>query len=637
MRRAFAVSILLTLTLLAGCLGDEDPAPAEASDLPPGVGNVGGSAKAVTSVFPGPYDFEGPYSAVVTPGTLEVKDPVRVSIPSPIDGADIEMGLFLPDTAERVPILMFSTPYIDAEESVTRAGGVAPTAPTVTDPSAAVDSLIENFVPHGYAVVTHSVRGTGGSDGCNDLMGPGELADIDAALTWLGTQDWSNGNIAMTGVSYDGSTPWTAAATGNPHLKTILPISGVPDLYGLMYRNGSSEARGPLLLNALYIQGGIDSGEAAAAPGRLCPEAMEGLVLSGAAGALGTDPTGYWQARNRKPLVEQNYKGSVFSIQGLQDWNVDPSQVIPWVDQLEAKGLVTRQLLGQWGHAWPDGIGAEGAAVVCDDTGGLPGACVRADWKEIMLRWLDHELKGDAAVDIGAPVQVRDSLGRWRNEEHYPPHDAVWTTYHLGGSLLLPEAGPRESAILVPQAGPGIPPNPPSSADLAVQSAARFVLGPVEEDLLVAGLPKVHVTVTPQGPGGYVGAYLYAVGPDDGEECGAGTRLGWTTMNLAFHDGGTTRREVMPGQTVRALMEIQPMDGVVPAGHVLALCIWVFTETSGTDTGAGVVVPADVQMRVPTLPPGPITLEMGGDIESTLLLPTITRDGSVYFEPPVPS
>lgn len=76
------------------------------------------------------------------------------------------------------------------------------------------------------------------------------------------------------------------------------------------------------------------------------------------------------------------------------------------------------------------------------------------------------------------------------------------------------------------------------------------------------------------------------------------------------------------------------MDGVVEAGHVLALCIWVFTETSGTPAGP-VTVPADVQMRTPTIPPAPVTLEMGGDIQSTLILPTVKRGPEVYFTPPV--
>jgi predicted acyl esterase len=617
-RLPVALAALLTLTVLAGCAtGDAPDDSPDAGTLAP---NVGGSDKVVTSVFPGQYNFTGPYSRVLTPGTLAIKDPVRVEIDSPLGGS-IEFGLFLPDTAEKVPILLFSTPYLDAEDSVARqqaqAQGQNP-PPTVVAPSAAVRSLIENFVPHGYAVVTHSVRGTGGSDGCNDLMGPGELADIDTALTWLGTQEWSSGAIAMTGVSYDGSTPWTAAATGNPYVKTILPISGVPDLYGLMYRNGSSESRGPFLLNALYVQGGIDSGEPAQAPGRLCPEAAEGLALSGVAGVLGEDPTGYWQARNRKPMVEANYKGSVFSIQGLQDWNVDPSQVVPWVDELESKGIRTRQLLGQWGHAWPDGLGEDGANVDCSDTNGLPGACVRADWKEIMLRWLDQELKG-LDVDTGAAVQVRDNLGRWRNEEHFPPRDTTWTRLNLNHGLLTDDAGPAQSFILYPAGAAGNPfpgiPEFPSAADVSVKQAADFALPPATEDMLVVGLPKVHITVTPQGPGGYMGATLVDVDPDGVERF-----IGWTSMNLAFADGTTTRKEVVPGEPLEVKMEIQPMDAVIQKDHQLVLRLWVLADRD----------------RLPTLPPSTVALETGEDGMSVLLLPTVVRGPEVYFTPPMP-
>lgn len=640
MTRPLLVALAMIVPLLAGCAADAPGkgAGAAVGDLVP---NLGGTVdQVVTSVFPGTYNFTGPYSRVLTPGTLPILAGERVVIASPIDGSDIEMGVFRPDTTERVPILVFSTPYIDAEESVTRQAGQAGselpvnpvgTPPTAINPSASVKSLIENFVPHGYAVVTHSVRGTGGSDGCNDLMGPMEMADLDAAMTWLGEQDWSNGAIGMTGVSYDGSTPWTAAATGNPYVKTIIPISGVPDIYGLMYRNGSSEQRGPLLLNALYVQGSLDSGELDAAPRRLCPEAIEGLALSGVAGVIGNDPTGYWQARNRKPAVAANYKGSVLSVQGLQDWNVDPSQVVPWVGELEKQGIRTKQLLGQWGHAWPDGIGTNGSAIDCNDGNGVPDYCVRADWKEIMLRWMDQELKG-LDVDTGAPVQVRDDLGRWRNELTYPPNDTNWTTYHLNHGALTLEPGPSESAILYPRATqdndacvPGLPDqpdtcvpilDPPSVTETSVRKAADFALPPAATDLLVVGLPKVHITVTPQGPGGYMGATLIDRSPDGTER-----NVGWTSMNLAFADGSTEFTPVTPQQPIRAMMEIQPMDSVIEAGHQLVLRLWVITDRD----------------RLPTIPPSPIALEMGGDVETVLVLPTVVRDEAVYFVPPAPA
>jgi len=40
--------------------------------------------------------------------------------------------------------------------------------------------------------------------------------------------------------------------------------------------------------------------------------------------------------------------------------------------------------------------------------------------------------------------------------------------------------------------------------------------------------------------------------------------------------------------------------------------------------------------RVPTIPPSPVALETGGDIRSVFILPTVERDESVYFMPPLP-
>jgi X-Pro dipeptidyl-peptidase len=617
MRRALLLAAVLLLTVLAGCAqkATTPPAPVQA---PLQQSNLGGEQAVVTSVFPGTYDFTGPFSNVVTPGPLKMKAPERVKIPSPVDGSDIELGLHLPDAPGPFPVLVFASPYFFAEDAPNVGNPVQPVggSRTVLDETkgSSLYGLESNFEPNGYAFVVVAVRGTAGSSGCNDLMGPDEITDLDAAITWVGTQKWSTGKVAMTGVSYDGSTPWSVASKGNPYLTTIIPISGVPDMYGLMYRNGSAESRGPFLLNALYIEGSYVSGPPDGVPMRVCPEAYQGLALSGVAGVTGSDPTGYWAARNRKPAVESNYKGSIFSIQGLQDWNVDPSQVIPWVDHLEASGLKTKQLIGQWEHSWPDNIGEKGAGMDCPNGNPDVKVCNRADWKESLLHWLDHELKS-LPIDTGAPVQVADDTGRWRNEAHYPPHDANWTTYQLDGGLLTDKAGAHQSFVLYPQAAGGFPPNPPSAVDLGVKGAADFTLGPLPKDLLIAGLPKVHVAVTPQGPGGYIGAYLY-----DRDPHGAERRIGWTTMNLAFADGGRERHEVIPGTTIEAMLEIQPMDSVVPAGHQLVLRLWVFTDAD----------------RLPTIPPGPVALETGSDVTSVLELPTVERAPDVYFDPPAP-
>ncbi len=580
----------LVATTLAGCANVETPNEA-APEPTPAVIPVPGAEEAVPQ---GTYDFTGPYSRVLVQGALDILPPVRIDVPSELDGANIEMALWLPDGDGPFPVMLFSSPYFYAPQ----AGGR-----TVDQPGGAVQNLIEQLVPHGYAFATHAVRGTAGSDGCNDLMGPQETADIDQAVTWLGTQEWSNGNVAMTGVSYDGSTPWGVASLGNPHLKTIIPISGVPDMHGLMYRNGSSEMRGPALLNALYIAGGVSSADRTDIPGRLiCPDAYQGLALSGVAATTGYDPTGWWQERNRKAGVEANYEGSVFSVQGLQDWNVDPSQVVPWVDELEKQGIKTKQLLGQWGHAWPDGIGNDG----------VRAEMYRADHNEILLRWLESELKG-LNVSTGPAVQVMDDLGRWRNEAHFPPRDADWMVLGTSAQGVLVEKDAEPGRFILPPNVLGQASLPTVANAPVAPMSVDFTLGPMSKDMLIAGLPKVHVTVEPHGPGGYMAAYLYERSPD-----GDDRRIGWTTMNLLYAAGGTEPVPVVPGEPLDVKMEIQPMDSVVQKNNSLVLRLWVFTDGD----------------RLPTVPPTGVTLLSGPD--SVLRLPVIERGPEYYFTPPAP-
>jgi X-Pro dipeptidyl-peptidase (S15 family) len=49
------------------------------------------------------------------------------------------------------------------------------------------------------------------------------------AITFAGTQDWSNGRAGLSGVSYLTSSQWTIAATRPPHLAAINPWEGWSD------------------------------------------------------------------------------------------------------------------------------------------------------------------------------------------------------------------------------------------------------------------------------------------------------------------------------------------------------------------------------------------------------------------------
>ena len=128
----------------------------------------------------------------------------------------------------KVPVIAEFGPYFQ-EPSVQ--------TPTIEVPGSWLgEMIIDQILPHGYAFAQVSVTGTGRSNHCMDLMGTAEQLGNDAAVSWLGSQDWSNGNVAMIGKSYDGSTPWQAAMFGNEHLKTIVPISGLIGVKELMWK-----------------------------------------------------------------------------------------------------------------------------------------------------------------------------------------------------------------------------------------------------------------------------------------------------------------------------------------------------------------------------------------------------------------
>ena len=54
----------------------------------------------------------------------------------------------------------------------------------------------------------------------------------------------------------------------------------------------------------------------------------------------------YWGERYFLDRVLENYEGSVYLIQGMHDWNVDPHMAIPVINQLKDVGIGQRAFSG---------------------------------------------------------------------------------------------------------------------------------------------------------------------------------------------------------------------------------------------------------------------------------------------------
>ncbi len=359
MRRALLMLVILLPAMFSGCFGEEEII----------------SVPEESSAYPQPWERSDytyvdsdVFSRVTVNGSHEI-DVVRsvfidVATITAADGgagltgdAIVHLGLWLPviegcdweaaNLSEDclVPVIAEIGPYyndgdVDALTPADRLGRF----------------LIENYVPHGYGVAQVSVFGTGDSNHCMDLMGTDEQRGIDAAVSWLGSQEWSNGKVGIIGKSYDGSTPWEAATFGNPYLATIVPMSGLIGVHDLMWRNGSMEARGMIMHNGVYGSFGVD-GDADDIE-NACEGYIEGYANGPAAylsgGMVEYAGNTYWTERSFLDRVVENYNGSIYIIQGMQDWNVDPHMAFPTHQIVADAGIETKTLAGQWAHDYPD-------------------------------------------------------------------------------------------------------------------------------------------------------------------------------------------------------------------------------------------------------------------------------------------
>ena len=450
--------------------------------------------------------------------------------------------------------------------------------------------LIENFVPHGFAIAQVSVFGTGESNHCMDLMGHDEQAGIDAAVEWLGTQSWSNGNVGIIGKSYDGSTPWNAAATGSEYIKTIVPMSGLIGVHELMWRNGSMEARGALMHNGVYGSFGIDgdSGDAE----NLCEGYMEGYYAGVAAYLSGDNlawtGSDYWEERYFLDRVIDNYNGSVYIIHGMQDWNVDPHMAFPTHNRMIENGFEVKGLYGQWGHDYPDRLSGHSGLSSGRGAEAYPFT-LRWDWADDLLEWFDFYLKEEGVKPL-LHAEIQDNIGGWRVEQQYPPSDVIVQKYPFDSNGCEVISG---------------------GASISTTSQTVLECNAFTSDTRIVGMPTISIesTIFPTATSGHLFVEMV--------QSSNGMHLGHAVMDLRFHAGGKNGQILLPGQTVTANMEFLAMDVVIPAGDGIQLKI----SQTGED-----YVPSPVSLQ-------PVTIAL--DESSVLSLTILNRDCSDLFLPPM--
>jgi predicted acyl esterase len=593
---ALSIALIFVLVSMSGCIFSDRSIVDEISDE----GEYPSIYDRHTLTWQDNHTFsyileQGPYHSLdVQEAFIEV-DTSEIWETGP-DTSEVHLSYWLPSNTlegEQVPVIAVISPYYSygtqGDEST----------PTNIVSAGRGEFIFENFVPHGYAFAQVAVFGTELSSGCFDYRGAGEGLGIHYAVEWLGTQNWSNGHVGLYGKSYEGATQWEAAALGSEYLKTIVPISGTTALHPLLYKNGSAEARSQVM-HMNYFSSTVDYNEDDL--DNVCPDIVEGLFagpVTYGAGELDPYMSNYYDERSHIDKAFENWNGSVYWVQGLQDWNVDPHQVfggpigVNWYQDYIDAGFEIRGILGQWEHNYPDQWTKHNA-----QDSGYGGEAIhnmtRWDWAQDLFEWYEYYLK-DIGPQPDLTAQVQRNDGQWRIEETWPPEDIEW--YDL--SLSDCSSSGAFTGGGAPVVGGG------QTVTTTCSALSE------NDDILISGLIRLHLEAVATMDGGQIFAEL--------RDSETGIRLGHATMDIRYHAGGYEPQTVLPSEQVTMMMEFQAIDAILPAGHGINI---VFTE-SGEDYLAPACGPSCTIHIIPSI--------------SQLSIPHITSDsGTVLITPQNP-
>ncbi|MCI4567222.1 CocE/NonD family hydrolase [Lysobacter sp. CFH 32150] len=461
------------------------------------------------------------------------------------DGVELDGWVVRPNIPGPVPLVLDITPYY---------GGGDPTVTKATGINAVFGKPFLELVKRGYAIAILSVRGTGNSGGCFSIGGPEEAKDLATAVEYFAAQPWSNHNVGAMGVSYDGTAPQDLWVEGSPSLKTIVPISGISDMYRYNYVNGVPiddtigfntyywllTGLGPAgLYTGSQLLDPVNVPDAVA--GEACEERVE-VTTETFTSFVSGNKTPYWQARdhlaelNADPLKK---RASVFYIHGLQDWNVKPHNMEGWIEALQRSNVPFKAWLGQWDHAWPD----------------------RSDWITVMTAWFDQFLKNRNTGILDAPkVQVKDDAGQWRNEPKWPAQSKKVTLYPQVTGLLGTNAGVGY-ADYNDYLGQDVNETAPLPDDRVV-----FATSPLSNDLHLSGMPRFEGIVAATGMRANLMLTLAEQSPD-----GTLRPFNFAALSLNHAQNLQQGKPTVAGEPQYVGVNFFPQEDVVHAGNRLVL------------------------------------------------------------------
>jgi len=481
----------------------------------------------------------------------------------------------------KVPVVIYSSPYF---------GNAYPSVDDQEDDGSGALNPTQ-LVSHGFAVLSVSVRGTGGSGGCFTFFGKAEQSDQVLLVEAMAKPSWSNGRVGMMGASYDGTTPLEAAVNNPPALKTIIAGAPITDLYsGLDATPGGAFFSGGVGLPGFYTTAGLlpsAQGPRSAQQlpttlvpptARLCNEVAANIQSSATGGVVDERPAAFYRERNllaRFPKIRT-------SVLFTQNWNDDEY----FSDE------VAFQALGQAPKRFFHAPGPHGSHDYADPT-----------YRRYVLAWLDFWLKGIGGVPEGIGgvrwqsaeivngTQLVGGTGRWYESRSWPPEQSHEEALYLSGNGLRtsPSAGsvqsfrsaPTPSGIVTPTLGPGGYTYPKTylCPDQSSPVSLTWVSPVLTTPLLVAGNARALLRLSSDQPGGLVSVELLDLSPELCDSVpsvragNSGRLISFGMTDLRFSRGNFRAEPFPTGTPTEVRVDLHATAQVVPAGRRLAVLV----------------------------------------------------------------
>lgn len=166
---------------------------------------------------------------------VTVENGIRKEIDVPVllrDGTTIYVDIYRPDGTVNIPSIVSWSPYGKFESYGERLQLPIGVPPGTISPMAKFESPDPGYWCHyGYALINVDVRGAGNSGGEILCFGTQDGKDGYDLIEWLAKQEWSNGKVALSGVSWVAMSQWCIAAQQPPSLACIAPWGGTSDIY----------------------------------------------------------------------------------------------------------------------------------------------------------------------------------------------------------------------------------------------------------------------------------------------------------------------------------------------------------------------------------------------------------------------